>query len=218
MTPRKFFMAIAAVGLLAVAGLATSVAAQPGPHSSGRADEMRDRAEDRRDRAEDARDRAEDFRDHFEDRCGEDAAALNASEQAQCMRVRGFFLNATQARRESAALFGAVAALERNIGRLEVREVHLEQQLAAGNFTGNETAASIEAALATIEDAQERLVERLDALALRLSALHEKWQAVRDHVEERRHGGDDDLEDEADEDDDEAEHDDSSSSSSSPPA
>ena len=218
MTKTKLFLAILSAGLLALGGMATAVAAEDEDDSpSDRREKAQERRHDLQNRSADgnhsadARERHERMReahDAWQD-CKEDHrnSSLNESMQRYCMAEKGFFLNATHAKREGRALYGAIAALERQIGRLELREMALEEKLASGNFTGNQTAESVQAAIEKIDAAQERLAEKLEALKARLDALHEKWQTVRDHVKERRHGDDDE--------DDEEDDDESSSGSSS---
>src|SRR5687767_15527701 len=90
-------------------------------------------------------------------------ATGNGSHVERCGDEKSFFLNATKARREAHALHGAIGALERRLGRLEAREIALEQSLEDGNLTANETAA-IEAKIAKIDAHQDRMAERLQAL------------------------------------------------------
>jgi chromosome segregation ATPase len=198
MTTKPRLMALVAVGLLALGAMAAPAAAQD--DADDRREQARERAEERREQAQErrqeARERAADARDAWKEHCRpEGNATLNETEQRRCMAVKEFFQGAHEARREGRALYGAIDAMERRIGRLEVREEALEQKLASGNFTGNETAASIQEKIDKIEAHQERMMERLEHLRERLEALHEKWQSVRDHVAERRHGGEDDEDD-----------------------
>lgn len=193
MSKTTLFLTIAATGLLALGGLATAVAAQGDDDAS-----PREKAKERREAAQEQRDvrkeKMEVAKDAWQDckRASHDNVSLNESAQRRCMAEKSFFLNATHARREAKALTGAIAALERQIGRLEVREIHLEAKLASGNYTGNESAESIQAAIEKIDAHQERLAEKLADLKARLAALHEKWQTVRDHVAASRHGQGDD--------------------------
>ncbi len=87
----------------------------------------------------------------------------------------------------------------------------LEQELAAGNHTANET-AELQEKIDKIDSHQERMVERLAELRERLDARHEKWQSVRDEVSDRRHG------DDGEDDEDESDDDESESETSTPPA
>lgn len=212
MSKTTLFLTIAATGLLALGGLATAVAAEgdddasPSPKAKERREAIQEHREVRKEKMEDAKDAWQGCK-----RASRDNVSLNESAQRRCMAEKSFFLNATHARREAKALYGAIAALERQIGRLEVREMHLEQVLESGNFTGNQTAESVQAAIDKIDAHQERLGEKLEGLKARLDALHEKWQSVRDHVKDRRHGEDDEGEDGEDE----IEEEDLSSSSSS---
>lgn len=188
-TPRKtprLALSLLAVGLLAMTAFASTALAKPGDDAREKRVE-RSEIQERRGAAADA----------WKEQCRPDNATLNESMQRRCMVVKHFHDNATKARREARALYGAIAALERRIGRLEVREESLEDKLAAGNFTGNQTAESLQEAIDRIEEHQERAIERLQHLKERLAALHEKWQNVRDHVADRRgHGGDDEDDDE----------------------
>lgn len=216
MTKTRMYLALAAVGLLAVGGLATTVAADSssgpgdddeGDDRRGHRDERREKLEERRNETRERHDKMRDAHDAWQE-CKESSrgnASLNESAQRRCMAEKSFFLNATHARREARALHGAIGAIERQIGRLEAREIALEQKVASGNLTANETAKA-EAAIAKIDDHQERLAEKLEKLKARLAALHEKWQSVRDHVADRRQHEDDEEEDD----------DEDSSSSSSP--
>lgn len=202
MTKTKLFLAILSTGLLALGGLATTVAAEGDDDRS-----PREKAQDRREQVQERREVRKERMDAAQDAWQEckrphQNASLNESVQRRCMAEKSFFLNATHARREGRALVGAIAALERQIGRLEVREMHLEEKLASGNLTGNQTAESVQAAIDKIDAAQERLAEKLDKLKARLAALHEKWQSVRDEVKERRRG---DAQDD-DQDDDQVDH------------
>jgi hypothetical protein len=216
MTKTTLFLTIAAVGLLAVGGLATAVVAKPGPGRGDQADDHRGPRDGNATREErqamrsnhtagnhsaDRMDRHERMRaahDAWQD-CKREAVAANESVPDSCGSEKAFFLNATHARREGHALVGAIAALERQIGRLEVRQMALEDRLEDGNLSANQTAA-IQERIEKIDAAQERLAEKLDQLKARLDALHEKWQSVRDEVKERRHG-EDDQDDEEDEED-----------------
>jgi chromosome segregation ATPase len=182
------------VGLLAVTALASPVTAKDGgdqPSASERRDAAKERMENRSADREERKDRMREAHDAWQD-CKHDANATgNESRRVRCGDERAFFLNATKARREGATLYGAIAALERRIGRLEAREIALEQQVASGNLSANETAESQEK-IEKIDSHQERMVELLHKLQERLAALHEKWQSVRDHVAEKRHGDDSD--------------------------
>lgn len=209
--------AILAAGLLALGAFAAPVLAQGDSEDQ---DEAKDRREAARERAEAAREAAKERREaaqeRYQDHCVDDADELNETQQERCMKFKEFADRAHKARREGHALLGAVSAMERRIGRLEVREEMLEQKLAAGNFSDNETAESIQAQIDKIEEHQERIMERLAHLKERLETLHDKWKAVREHVEERRHGAhDEDDEGEDDEDVDDEEQTTSSTSSSS---
>jgi len=199
MTKTRMYLALAAVGLLAVGGLAT-VAAQSGPDDSDdrrgprddRRDERKERMEERRNETQERRVIVREAHDAWQEckAASRGNASLEESAQRRCMAERSFFLNATHARREARALYGAIGAIERQIGRLEAREIALEQKVASGNLTANETAKA-EAAIAKIDDHQERLAERLEKLKDRLEALHARWQSVRDHVSDRRQHEDD---------------------------
>lgn len=196
MSKTTLFLTIAATALLALGGLATTVAAQGDDDATPRekAKERREAVQEQRDVRKEKMDAA---KDAWQDckRAGRENVSLNESAQRRCMAEKSFFLNATHARREAKALTGAIAALERQIGRLEVREMHLEGILESGNFTGNQTAGSVQEAIEKIDAHQERLAEKLEKLQARLDALHEKWQSVRDHVKDRRQGEGDDGED-----------------------
>lgn len=202
-------LSLLCVGLLAVAAFAAPATAKPGPGEEGddrRPDSpgkrMENHTADRDNRSADRMDRHERMRaahDAWQE-CKREAAAGNESHVDRCGDEKSFFLNATKARREAHALHGAIAALERRIGRLEAREIALEQELEDGNLSANET-ARIEAKIAKIDSHQDRMAERLEALKERLEARHAKWHAVIDAAD-------------ADEDDDE-EDDESESSSES---
>ena len=192
---RNAILAALCVGLLAVTAFATSAAAKPGPESgddhSGRpardAGDARkaDRQELRDNRSAERKDRHEDMRDAHDawQDCKRDFRAangtLNESMQEHCMAEKSFFLNATHARREGRALVGAIAALERRLGRLEEREHLLEDRLAEGNLTANETAA-IQERLDHIEEKQDQMVDKLQRLRERLAELREKWHSAKE--------------------------------------
>lgn len=210
---------VLAVGLLALAGFGTMAAAKPGEDSDDGADHSgrgsgkghdgnrsaeRDNRSAEHDAAQQAHAEQRDAR-KGEMRAAHDAwqeckrdhrdsnESLNESMQEHCMGEKSFFLNATHARREGRALLSSIAGLERLIGRLEVREERLEDRLAAGNLSANET-EHLEARLAKIEGHQDRMVDRLADKQERLEALHARWHSVRDEVADRRHGHDDDAE------------------------
>lgn len=181
------------IGLLALTALASPVIAKPGEASDGdRPDRRADAQERMENRSADREARHGQMRDAHDawQACKRENATENVSMQERCGDEKAFFLNSTHARREGRALHGAIAALERRIGRLEAREIALEQQLADGNLSANETAA-IQEKIEKIDSHQERMVERLQHLQDRMDALHAKWQSVRDHVAAKRHGGDD---------------------------
>jgi hypothetical protein len=204
MTKTRTYLALAAVGLLALGGLATA-AAQPGPGGAdspsddrrGQRDERREQMEERRNETQERRESMREAHDAWQDckSASRGNASLNESSQRRCMGEKSFFLNATHARREARALHGAIGAIERQIGRLEAREIALEQKIASGNLTANETEKA-EAAIAKIDGHQERLAEKLEKLKARLGLLHDRWQSVRDHVADRRQHEDDEEEDE----------------------
>lgn len=104
---------------------------------------------------------------------------MNASVQERCMEEKAFFLNATHARRDGRALHGGIAAMERLLGRLEAREIALQDRLESGNLSANET-ASVQQRLERIEAHQERVAAKLEAMRERVAALHERWHTVRD--------------------------------------
>jgi DNA repair exonuclease SbcCD ATPase subunit len=207
---RNAILAALCVGLLAVTAFATSAAAKPGPESGdgshrgpgpggnqtaddhkGPRQELRDnRSAERKDRHEAMRGAHDAWQD-----CKRDFRAangtLNESMQEHCMAEKSFFLNATHARREARALVGAIAALERRLGRLEERQHLLEDRLAGGNLTGNESAA-IQKRIDHIEEEQDRMVDKLQDFRARLAGLQDKWQTVRHDLSERRHHGEDD--------------------------
>ena len=219
---RKTFLALLCVGLLAVTAIASTASAKPGDGEDGSGDDRRgprsgNETDDRKGPRQELRDnRSDDRMDRHErmraahdqwQACKREARneSMNASVQERCMEEKAFFLNATHARREARALVGAIAALERRLGRLEEREHLLEDRLAAGNLSANETAA-IQQRLDKIEEHQDRMVEKLQDLRARLAALHDRWHAAREHKE---HGDDED------DDSDESESESSSSSESS---
>ncbi|MEK6975127.1 MAG: hypothetical protein AABY18_02145 [Candidatus Thermoplasmatota archaeon] len=209
MTTRNTILAVLAAGLLTLTALAVPVLAKDSDEN-----ETRDHSDDRRDKAQDRREAAQEKAEHrgeqAEERCLERHAneSLNDSAERDCMKVGDFAEKAFKARRAAHALLGAINATERQMARLNATEDRLEDRLAAGNLSANET-ERIEHRLEKIDAKQERLEHRLEALKERLAKLHEKWQAVREHVEERRRGHDDD------EHEDDDEHSSSSSSSSS---
>src|SRR5687767_8067038 len=190
------------LGLLAVAALASPVTAKggdedrSGPRREAAEERMENRTAHRDDHTAqnhtDRMDRHERMRaahDAWQE-CKRDANATgNQSMKDRCGDEKSFFLNATKARREAHALHGGIAALERRLGRLEAREIALEQELAGGNLTANET-AELEARIAQIDSHQERMAERLEALKDRLEARHARWHAVIDDA------GEDDGDDE----------------------
>ena len=113
------------------------------------------------------------------------------------MQEKSFFLNATHARRESHALVGAIAALERRIGRLEAREHELKDRLAAGNLSANETAA-LQEKIDKIDEHQDAMIDRLHQLQDRLAALHEKWHSAREQEIKDHRDDDEESDDESD--------------------
>jgi chromosome segregation ATPase len=191
------------VGLLAATAFASTVAAKPGDEGRSGSDRpaaAKERMENRSAEREDRQDKMRSAHDAWQE-CKRDANATgNESMKERCGDEKAYFLRAAHARREAHALLGAIAALERRLGRLEAREILLEQKLESGNFTGNETAESIQQKIDQIDSHQEKMVERLQELRERLEARHAKWQSVRDEVEEHRHGADD--EDDGDDEDD----------------
>ena len=209
MTTRTTVLALMGVGLLALAAIATPVLAKPSDDASERRQAGHDKAAARR---EAAQEKAELRGNLTEQRCLERHGnqTLNDSAEERCMKHGEFAEKAFKARRAAHALLGAINATERQMARLNATEDRLEAKLAAGNFSGNESAAAIEKRLERIDAKQERLEERLDALQERLAKLHEKWDAVRDHVAERRGGHHEDD----DQDDDESSSGSSSSSAS----
>ena len=210
-------LTILAVGLLAMTAFASAVAAKPGderPAASDRREDAKERMENRTADREERQERMRAAHDAWQECKHEANATGNESLKERCGDEKAFFLNATHARRESHALIGAIAALERRIGRLEAREIALEQELEAGNLSANET-AELQEKIEKIDSHQERMAERLEALRERLAALHEKWQSARDEVADRRHGSHDDDEEEESEDDDSGSESESESESSS---
>lgn len=202
------------LGLLTVAALASPVAAQDDEDRSGsdHREEARKQREHRQENRsasieafkenrsaerQDRQDRMRAAHDAWEACKHDENATGNESVQDRCGDEKSFFLNATKARREAHALLGAIAALERRIGRLEAREIALEQELAAGNHSANET-AELQEKIEKIDSHQERMAERLADLRERLEARHEKWQSVREAVADHRHGDDDEDDDESD--------------------
>jgi uncharacterized coiled-coil protein SlyX len=197
---RNAFLAALCVGLLAVTAFATSAAAKPSPsgddHRGSTSDDRRADHRDLRDnRSAERKDRQEAMRGAHDawQECKREFRnqTLNESMADHCMHEKAFFLNATHARREGHALVGAIAALERRLGRLEERQHLLEDRLASGNLTGNESAA-IQQRIDKIEDHQDKMVEKLQDLRARLADLQGKWQTVRHDLDERRHRGEDD--------------------------
>jgi chromosome segregation ATPase len=178
-------LAFLAIALLTVAGVATVVAAQDGK-GPGDHPKAAERKEAAKEKAAAARDNAT---AKAEERCAELNGTLNDSQQMRCMKVKEFADHAFKARREAHALIGAIGALERRIGRLEVREHVLQAELDSGNFTGNDTAESVQAEIDQIQEHQDQMVDRVLHLRERLEALHEKWQSVREHVADVRHKG-----------------------------
>jgi chromosome segregation ATPase len=193
MTTRTTILALMGVGLLTLAAIATPVLAKPGDEQRAAADQRRD------DRRAAMQEKAEHRGNVTEERClARHNESLNESTERKCMKHGEFAEKAYKARRASHALLGAINATERQWARLNATEDRLEAKLAAGNFTGNETSESIEKRLEKIDAKQERLADRLEALKERLAKLHDKWAAVRDHVEDRRmrhHDSDDDADD-----------------------
>lgn len=197
---RNTILALLAVGLVALSALAVPAIAKPGDesgdgHRGPKADERREAAQERRDAAKhQAELRGNHTREHCLAAAGNDT--VNETEEKRCMRHGEFAEKAFKARRAAHALLGAINATERQWARLNATEAMLEAKLAAGNFTGNETAASIEKRLERIDAKQERVEERLEKLQERLGKLHAKWDAVREHVAEKRrmHDGDGDDE------------------------
>ncbi|HUR25603.1 MAG TPA: hypothetical protein VM327_06285 [Candidatus Thermoplasmatota archaeon] len=219
-------------GLLAVAAFAAPATARPGPGEQ--ADDRPDRPDrraamenrtadgnytghhaERENRSAQRMDRHEHMRAAHDawQACKRENSTANESVQVRCGDEKSFFLNATKARREGRALIGAIEALERRLGRLEAREIALEQKLESGNLTDNETAA-IQEKIEKIDSHQERMAERLQDLTERLEHRQAKWQAVRDEVADHRHGHDD--ADESKEDGDDADSSESESESEDP--
>lgn len=190
----KTTLALLSIGLLAVAAVAVPAAAKgdEGDHAA----ERREAAKEHR---EAAAAKAEAKGNFTKERCLAAAgnASVNESAEERCMKHGEFAEKAFKARRAAHALLGAINATERQWARLNATEAALEDKLAAGNFTGNETAESIEKRLERIDAKQERLADRLEALKERMGKLHDKWAAVREHVadERRKHHDEDESED-----------------------
>ena len=220
MTKTTLALTMLCIGLLAASAIASPVTAKGGDEdrpASDRRDAMKERMENRTAEREnhtaDRMDRHERMRaahDAWQE-CKRDANATgNESMKERCGDEKAFFLRAVHARREAAALHGAIAALERRLGRLEAREIALEQQIEDGNLSANET-ARLQAKIDKIDSHQERMVERLEALKDRLEARHAKWHAVIDDADD----ADEDDEDDEDDDESESESDSESESESS---
>jgi hypothetical protein len=214
MSTRTTVLALMGVGLLALAAIATPVLAKPSDDASERRQAGHDKAAARR---EAAQEKAELRGNLTEQRCLERHGnqTLNDSAEERCMKHGEFAEKAFKARRAAHALLGAINATERQWARLNATEDRLEAKLASGNFTGNESAQSIEKRLERIDAKQERLADRLEALKERLAKLHDKWAAVREHVGERRRGHDDDDSDSESESSSSSQSESSSSSSQS---
>lgn len=216
----RLSLSLLAVGLLAITAFASTVVAQPGEGSASdhpRASERSERKAQMENRSAEREDRQERMRGAHDawQACKRENATANESKQERCGDEKAFFLNSTHARREGRALYGAIAALERRIGRLEAREIVLEQEIASGNLSANET-AEIQEKIEKIDSHQERMVERLQHLQDRLDALQAKWQSVRDHVAAKRHGSDDSGDADESESESHSESESASSSSSAP--
>lgn len=174
-----------------------------GNESGERREEARERAEERRhdaqERREEARERAQERRAEAQERHDEmralHEACRNGSHEPRChapQRIRDYcedheeerrcqqFAAAhspdKQARRAAHAVSHAIEAIEDRIVRLEAKELDLRQQL-EGNLSANET-AEVEAKLARIQDAQDRMLERIEHLQDRMERLQERWGSV----------------------------------------
>jgi hypothetical protein len=204
-TRTSLAFAALAVGLLAVTAFASTVAAKPGddgPMAQERREAAKSQMENRSAERQDRHELMRSAHDAWHDCKREANATGNDSMKERCRDEKAFFLNATKARREAHALLGAIAALERRIGRLEAREIALEHQLEDGNLSANETAA-IQQRIEKIDSHQDRMAEKLQDLRDRLEARHAKWQSVRDAVAD--HEDDDEDDDGAEDDDGESE-------------
>lgn len=187
---RRRIFALTLVATLAFAAAVVPVQAQP-DHAQDRRPDDRPGPHD-----DDAEDRAN--RSAHPDRNGThppgiDRACDNLNE-TQCERLR----NATAhvaARRAAHHAHEAAEAVKDRVFRLEVMEFRARQALDQGNLSANET-AELEAKIDRIQAAQDKLLERAAHLHDRVTDLRERYDAVRDHIDDRErvlicHAGED---------------------------
>jgi hypothetical protein len=209
MSMKRTLLTLGTLAVLSLAAVAVPALAKPGDGPDGGhpgpgpGDDRLNRT-DRQDARESRHEAMRDAHDAWQacKRDFRDNQSLNESMQHFCMAEKGFFLNATQARRQAHAEIGAIIGLERRLGRLEERKILLEQELNdSSNLTANET-ADLQARIDKIQDHEVKVVAELQALRAELKALDGKWATVREHILERRHKGlDDGLEDDSGSDD-----------------
>ncbi len=159
------------------------------PDPDERRDKARDAADERRDKARDAaderrdkaREEADARRDAFKqarDACKEEFKDRNGTENGTYAPGRCISMAAHdpahKARRAYHHISHHIDAVEHRIAKLEVKEYRIEEALAGGNLTENQTAA-FEAKLERIEALQGELVEKLEDLYQQLRDLRERW-------------------------------------------
>jgi chromosome segregation ATPase len=179
----KPLIALLAVGVLALGAVALSVDAKPdggrdGPAQSQAAKEHR----------QEAQDRAEAMREKAKQKCSEPA---NDTAAKRCEKVKDLMGGAAKARREAHALLTAIRVHERQLGNVDFRIHEVEQKLASGNLTANQT-SELQNRLGHLKDRHDRLIEKIAAEKAKLQALHDKWAEVRDHLRDRKEKGEDD--------------------------
>ncbi len=179
---RTLWITLAAVGLLATAGLAT-VAAEPGKPGPGGPG-----SNDHAAKADDMKAKAQEMKEKIKEHC---AAPVNETVKEKCDKIKDIAGPAMKARREAVALVKAIAAHERQVGRIEVKIDRLEKAIASGNLSA-ENVTKAQAKIAKLQEREDKVLEQIEHLQDRLAALKAKWAEVKDHLKDVR---EDDAED-----------------------
>lgn len=188
MNPNRI-LTLVALSALVMGAVAVPATAHAGDDRAAHHREAAEQARAMRD-GHDRHDRAHDIHERF---CG-DEDNLTEREQERCDRIRDAHEPGHEARRAAHALVKAIDAHYARVGKLEMKEYEIEQQLADGNLSDNET-QRLEHALVVIEAQQNKTLDRVAHLEERLDALKAKWAEVEEHVREQRAKRGDDHED-----------------------
>jgi predicted nucleic acid-binding Zn-ribbon protein len=125
------------------------------------------------------------LRDRVQDTCKE--AKTNATAKQVCDHLK----DAVKARRVAAALMTAIRVHEQELGRVDFRIDMLNERLASGNLTANQTAAAHDS-LAKLQARHTALVQKIKDEQAKLASLRDRWTEVRDHMKDRQDKGQDD--------------------------